>query len=144
MIGSRLVMGHVPTHPFPETSPDPTLALSQTLDLTQGKVGTWPATEQVLYLPVGTQTHLQKSLPKRITCASSAVKRWLAGVRSCPVTIYSTPAACGPGSRGSRLVPPAAWMCWDLLPLPRPTHKDQYLGPKEYLPWQTVSCGTVE
>ena len=40
--GSSLVTGHVPTHPFPEASPDP----YQTLDLTRGRVGTWPATEQ--------------------------------------------------------------------------------------------------
>ena len=44
--GSTLVTGHVPTHPFPEASPDPNLTLTQTLDLIQGRVGTWPATEQ--------------------------------------------------------------------------------------------------
>ena len=27
-------------------SPDPNLSLTQTLDLTQGRVGTWPTTEQ--------------------------------------------------------------------------------------------------
>ena len=44
--GSSLVTGHVPTHPFPEASADLNLTLTQTLDLTQGRVGTWPATEQ--------------------------------------------------------------------------------------------------
>ena len=42
----NLVTGHVPTHPFPEASPDPDLTLTQTLDLTQRRVGMWPATEQ--------------------------------------------------------------------------------------------------
>ena len=49
--GSSLFTGHVPTHPFPEASPDPNLTLTQTLDLTQGRVGTWPATEQGPALP---------------------------------------------------------------------------------------------
>ena len=44
--GSSLVTGHVPTHPSPEASPDPNPTLTQTLDLTQGRVSTWPATEQ--------------------------------------------------------------------------------------------------
>ena len=39
-------MGHIPTHPFPEASPDPNLALTQTLNLTQGRVGTCPGTKQ--------------------------------------------------------------------------------------------------
>ena len=39
-------MGHVPIHPFPEAGPDPNPTLTQTLDLTQGRVGTWPATKQ--------------------------------------------------------------------------------------------------
>ena len=39
-------MGHVPTHPYPEAIPNPNLSLIQTLDLTQGRVGTWPATKQ--------------------------------------------------------------------------------------------------
>ena len=52
--GSSLVTGHVPTHPFPEARPDTNPTLTQTLDLTQGRVGTWPTTEQgpeKLYLP---------------------------------------------------------------------------------------------
>ena len=44
--GSSLVTGHVSSYPFPEASPDPNLTLTQTLDLTQGRVGMWPATEQ--------------------------------------------------------------------------------------------------
>ena len=44
--GSSLITGHTPTHPFPEASPDPNLTLAQTLDLTQGRVGMWPTTEQ--------------------------------------------------------------------------------------------------
>ena len=44
--GSSLVTGHVPTHPSPEASPDLHLTITQTLDLTQGRVGMWPATEQ--------------------------------------------------------------------------------------------------
>ena len=48
-------MGHVPTHPFPEASPDPNLTLIQTLDLSQGRVGMWPTTEQgPIFI---TQTH---------------------------------------------------------------------------------------
>ena len=39
-------MGHVPTHPFPDVIPNPDLTLTQTLNLTQETVGTWPATEQ--------------------------------------------------------------------------------------------------
>ena len=35
-----LVTGHVPTHPFPEVSPDPNLTLTQTLHPTRGRVGT--------------------------------------------------------------------------------------------------------
>ena len=42
------VTGHIPTHPSPEASPDPNPTLTRTLDLTQGRVGTWPATEQGL------------------------------------------------------------------------------------------------
>ena len=38
--------GPRPYSPLPEASPDPNLTLTQTLDLTQGRVGTWPATEQ--------------------------------------------------------------------------------------------------
>ena len=30
IIGSSLVAGHVPTHPFPEAIPDPNLTLTQT------------------------------------------------------------------------------------------------------------------
>ena len=41
---SILVTGHAPTHPCSEASPDPNSTL--TLDLTQGRVGTCPATEQ--------------------------------------------------------------------------------------------------
>ena len=44
--GSSLVTGHIPTHPFLVASPDPNPALTQTLDLSQGRVGTWPATER--------------------------------------------------------------------------------------------------
>ena len=33
-------------NPFPEATPDPSLTLTQILDLTQGRIGTWPATEQ--------------------------------------------------------------------------------------------------
>ena len=44
--GSSLVTGHVPTHPFPDTCPDPNPTLTQTLDLTQRRGGTWPATKQ--------------------------------------------------------------------------------------------------
>ena len=40
-----MVPGHVPTHPFPEASPDTNPTLTQTLDLIQGRVGTWPGTE---------------------------------------------------------------------------------------------------
>ena len=36
---SSPVTGNVPTHPFLEASPDPNLTLTQTLDLTQGRVG---------------------------------------------------------------------------------------------------------
>ena len=36
---------HPYTHPSPEASPDPNPTLAQTLDLTQGRVGTWPATK---------------------------------------------------------------------------------------------------
>ena len=43
---SSLDMDHVPTHPFPEASPDPNPTLTQTLDLTQERVGTSPTTEQ--------------------------------------------------------------------------------------------------
>ena len=57
-----LFMGHVPTHPFPDASPDPNLTLTQTLDLTQGRVGTWPAIEQVQIYDY-TQSNLQ-SQPK--------------------------------------------------------------------------------
>ena len=46
ILGSSLFMGHIPTHPFPEASPDPNPTLTQTLDLTQGRGGTWPASEQ--------------------------------------------------------------------------------------------------
>ena len=49
MVGSCLVMGHVPTHPFPVASPDPNPTLTQTVDLSQGRVGTWPATEPVFF-----------------------------------------------------------------------------------------------
>ena len=48
--GSSLVAGHVPTHPFLEANPDPTL--TQTLNLTWGRVGTWPATEQGPWFPI--------------------------------------------------------------------------------------------
>ena len=40
------VYGHVPTHPSPEACPDPNPTFTQTLDLTQGRVGTWLATKQ--------------------------------------------------------------------------------------------------
>ena len=32
-----MVMGYVPTHPFPEASPDPNPTLTQTLDVTWGR-----------------------------------------------------------------------------------------------------------
>ena len=48
-LGSSLFTVHVPTHPFPEASPDTNPTLTQTLDLTQGRVGTWAATEQGPY-----------------------------------------------------------------------------------------------
>ena len=47
---SSLFTGHVPTHPFPEACPDPNPTLTQTLDLTQGRVGTWPTTKQGPFL----------------------------------------------------------------------------------------------
>ena len=43
---SSLFTGHVPTHPFPEACPDPNPTLTQTLGLTQGRVGTLPTTKQ--------------------------------------------------------------------------------------------------
>ena len=43
---SSLATGHVPTHSFPVASPDPNPTLTQNLDLAQGRVGTWPATER--------------------------------------------------------------------------------------------------
>ena len=45
-LGSSLVAGHIPTHPFLEADPNPDPTLSQTLNLTWGRVGKWPATEQ--------------------------------------------------------------------------------------------------
>ena len=47
-VGSSLFPGNVPTHTFPEASPDLNPTLTQTLDLTQGRVGTWSAAEQGL------------------------------------------------------------------------------------------------
>ena len=38
--GSSLVTGHFPAHPITEASPDPNRTLTQTLDLTQGRVCT--------------------------------------------------------------------------------------------------------
>ena len=45
--GLSLVTGHVPTHPFPVAIPGPNLTLTQTLDLNQGRVGTWPAMSKI-------------------------------------------------------------------------------------------------
>ena len=45
-LGSSLFVGHLPTHPFPEASPDPNPTLTQTLDRTKGRVGMWPGTQQ--------------------------------------------------------------------------------------------------
>ena len=38
--GSRLVVGHFSTHPFLEANSNPIPTLTQTLHLTQGRVGT--------------------------------------------------------------------------------------------------------
>ena len=43
-VGSSLITGHIPAHPFPEAI---TLTLTQTLDQSQRRVGTWPTTEHV-------------------------------------------------------------------------------------------------
>ena len=49
MLDQSLITGHVPTNPFPDACPGPNPTLTQTLDLTQGRVGTGPATEQGPY-----------------------------------------------------------------------------------------------
>ena len=46
--------------PFPEASPDLYPTLTQTLDLTQGRVGTWPATEE------GSETVVRPMIPVNI------------------------------------------------------------------------------
>ena len=58
--GSSLVTGHVPTHPSPEASPEPNQTLTQTLDLTQGRGGAWPATEQGPTTITSTTTHRRR------------------------------------------------------------------------------------
>ena len=65
-------MGHVPTHPFLEASPDANLTLTQILGLTQGRVGTGLQPSKSKFMITLNPT-LQKNLQSQLKGHASVV-----------------------------------------------------------------------
>ena len=82
---SSLVKGHVPTHPFPEASPDP----NQTLDLAQGRGGTF-ASRTCLWTRCGwtCRQFVRTSHPARHWIwKKNVTNRWYTGLEMATATV---------------------------------------------------------